>query len=140
MYPEEIVAPCRKELTDAGVEEFKTAADVEAAMTEPNGTMLVVVNSVCGCAAGSARPGVRLALDHTAVPDRIATVFAGVDTDATAKVRSYMTGYQPSSPAIALFKNGGLVYMMERHMIEGHEPVEIAQVLKAAFDMHCGRK
>ncbi len=138
MYAEEIVVPCRKELTDIGVKEFKTAEDVDAAMTDKNGTMLVVVNSVCGCAGGSARPGVRMALEHSAVPDRVATVFAGVDPEATEKARSYMAGYQPSSPAVALFKDGQLVYMMERHMIEGHEPTEVAQVLKAVFDMHCG--
>jgi putative YphP/YqiW family bacilliredoxin len=137
MYPEEIVAPCRKELTDAGVEEFKSADDVDAAMKDHSGTMLIVVNSVCGCAAGSARPGVRMALEHPKVPDRVATVFAGVDADATARARSYIAGYQPSSPSVALFKDGHVVYMMERHMIEGREPAEIAQVLKAAFDAHC---
>lgn len=138
MYPEEIVAPCRKELTDIGVEEFKTAEEVDAAMTNHNGTMLIVVNSVCGCAAGSARPAVRIALEHGALPDRVATVFAGVDTDATARVRSYLKDYQPSSPAIALFKDGEVVQMMERHMIEAHDPYEIANRLKAAFDKHCG--
>ncbi len=138
MYPEEIVAPCRKELTDIGVEEFKTAEDVDVAMTGQNGTMLIVVNSVCGCAAGSARPAVRMALEHSTLPDRVATVFAGVDTDATAKVRSYMTGYQPSSPAVALFKDGELVHMLERHMIEAHDPSDIAEGLKSAFDKHCG--
>jgi putative YphP/YqiW family bacilliredoxin len=137
MYPEEIVAPCRKELTDIGVEEFKTASDVDAALKDHSGTILVIVNSVCGCAAGSARPGVRMALDNAKVPDRVATVFAGVDTDATNKARSYMAGYQPSSPSVALFKDGQVVYMMERHMIEGRQPEQIAQVLKATFDAHC---
>ena len=139
MYPEEIVKPCREELTQLGVKELLTAEDVENAVGEPTGTTLVVVNSVCGCAAGGARPGVRLALEHSTVPDRVTTVFAGVDTEATEKARSYMVGYPPSSPAVALFKDGQLVYLMERHMIEGFHPEQIAATLKKAFDMYCDK-
>ncbi|MFQ5511592.1 MAG: BrxA/BrxB family bacilliredoxin [Candidatus Krumholzibacteriia bacterium] len=137
MYPEEIVTPCREELTSIGVEELRTADDVDGILGEKNGTALVVVNSVCGCAAGGARPAVRIALRHTNVPDKATTVFAGVDTEAVAKARSYMAGYPPSSPSVALFKDGQLVFMMERHHIEGVQPVEIAQKLKEAFDTHC---
>ncbi|UCH83024.1 MAG: BrxA/BrxB family bacilliredoxin [Candidatus Latescibacterota bacterium] len=137
MYPEEIVTPCREDLITAGFEDLRTASEVESILDEKNGTVLVFVNSVCGCAAGSARPGAKLALEHDPRPNRIATVFAGVDTEATAKARSYMTGYAPSSPAIALFKGDQLVFLMERHMIEGRQPSEIAQVLTAAFDTYC---
>jgi putative YphP/YqiW family bacilliredoxin len=137
MYPEEIVKPCREELTSIGVKELKTATDVDAAIKNQSGTTLVVVNSVCGCAAGGARPGVRLALQHTNTPDHLATVFAGVDRDAVEQARSHMAGYPPSSPSVALFKDGQLVYMMERHDIEGYHPDQIAQRLKAAFDTHC---
>jgi putative YphP/YqiW family bacilliredoxin len=139
MYPEEIVTPCREDLTTVGFEELRTAADVESVLDSKNGTILMFVNSVCGCAAGSARPGAKLALDHTPRPDRVTTVFAGVDADAeaTAKVRSYMTGYAPSSPSVALFKGDQLVFLMERHMIEGRQPEEIAKVLTAAFDAYC---
>jgi len=137
MYPEEIVTPCREDLTTVGFEELRTAADVEAVLDKEKDTVLVFVNSVCGCAAGSARPGAKLALEHTPRPNRITTVFAGVDTEATAKARSYMTGYAPSSPSIALFKDGKLVYLMERHMIEGRDPGQIAQVLANAFDTYC---
>ncbi|UCG50862.1 MAG: BrxA/BrxB family bacilliredoxin [Candidatus Latescibacterota bacterium] len=138
MYPDEIVNPCRDELTQIGFEELRTASEVQTAIEGESGTMLLVVNSVCGCAAGSARPAVRLALEHSTIPDRIVTVFAGVDTEATAKARSYMTGRTPSSPAIALFKNGQLAYMLDRHMIEGREPESIAKDVKKAFDKHCG--
>ena len=137
MYPEEIVKPCREELTAIGVTELRTAQEVEDLMADKSGTTLVVVNSVCGCAAGAARPGIRLALQSGVVPDRITTVFAGVDTEAVAKARSYMQGYPPSSPSVALFKDGRLVYMMERHNIEGQYPEEIAEKLKSAFDEHC---
>ena len=139
MYPQEIVIPCREELTDIGVEELKTPEEVEAVLSAPEGTIMLVINSVCGCAAGSARPGVRLALRHTVVPDRLATVFAGVDTEATARAREYLEGFPPSSPSVAIFKNGDLVYLMERHMIEGREPEEIARELKGAFDRHCAK-
>lgn len=137
MYPEQIVKPCREELTSIGVEELRTAEEVDNVLREKTGTTLVVVNSVCGCAAGGARPGVRLALEHNIVPDKITTVFAGVDGDAVDQARSYMAGYVPSSPAVALFKDGELVFMMERHNIEGYQPDEIARALKEAFDTHC---
>jgi putative YphP/YqiW family bacilliredoxin len=137
MYPQEIVTPCREDLTGAGFEELRTASDVESALEDKNGTVLVFVNSVCGCAAGSARPGTKLALQHTPRPSRITTVFAGVDAEATEKARSYMTGYPPSSPSVALFKGSQLVFLMERHMIEGRQPQDIALVLAAAFDTYC---
>jgi putative YphP/YqiW family bacilliredoxin len=137
MYPEEIVKPCREELTAAGVKELRTPEEVDAVIKDKEGTTLVVVNSVCGCAAGGARPGVRLALQHDKTPDNLTTVFAGVDGDAVARARSYITGYPPSSPAIALFKDSQLVFMMERHNIEGYHPEQIAAKLTAAFDAHC---
>jgi putative YphP/YqiW family bacilliredoxin len=137
MYPEEIVKPCREELTSVGVKELKTPDEVDAAIKNQPGTTLVVVNSVCGCAAGGARPAVRMALEHTAKPDQLTTVFAGVDREAVERARSYMPGYPPSSPSVALFKDGELVFMMERHDIEGYHPLQIAESLKAAFDKHC---
>ncbi|MCZ6765981.1 MAG: BrxA/BrxB family bacilliredoxin [bacterium] len=137
MYPEEIVKPCREELTSIGVSELLTESDVDKVLGEKTGTTLVVVNSVCGCAAGGARPAVRLALQNPTVPDRLTTVFAGVDSEATDKARSYMVGYPPSSPCVALFKDGQIVYMMERHMIEGYTPEQIAENLKTAFEEHC---
>jgi putative YphP/YqiW family bacilliredoxin len=140
VYPQEIVIPCREELTGIGVEELKTPQEVENVLSRQKGTVMLVINSVCGCAAGSARPAVRLALKHPVVPDRVTTVFAGVDTEATARARDFMEGFPPSSPSVAIFKNGDLVYLMERHMIEGHEPEEIAHELKGAFDRHCAKK
>ena len=137
MYPEEIVKPCREELTSVGVKELRTADEVDAAIKDQPGTTLVVVNSVCGCAAGGARPGVRLALQHGKKPSNLTTVFAGVDREAVDRARSYISGYPPSSPAIALFKGGQLVFMMERHNIEGYHPEQIAAKLTAAFDAHC---
>jgi len=137
LYPPEITEPCRKDLTVAGFTELKTPSDVDTAIKNAPGTTLVVVNSVCGCAAGMARPGVKLAVQHEKVPDRIATVFAGVDVEATQRARSYMPGYPPSSPSIALFKDGQLVYMMERWQIEGRGPQEIAYDLVEAFDQFC---
>ena len=137
MSPEEIVKPCREELTAAGIKELRTPEEVDAAIKDQTGTTLVVVNSVCGCAAGGARPGVRLALDHEKTPNNLASVFAGVDGDAVDRARSYITGYAPSSPSIALFKDGQLVFMMERHNIEGYHPDQIAAKLRAAFDAHC---
>jgi putative YphP/YqiW family bacilliredoxin len=139
VYPQEIVIPCREELTEIGVEELKTPEEVEAVLSRQKGTVMLVVNSVCGCAAGSARPGVRLSLQHSIVPDRVATVFAGVDAEATARARTYMEGFPPSSPSVAIFKNGDLVYLMERHMIEGRGPEDIARELKGAFDRHCSK-
>ncbi len=137
MYPEFMIAPMREELTRFGVQELRTAEEVDEALTRTPGTVMVVVNSVCGCAAGKARPGVALALQHAAKPDLVATVFAGADIEATERVRGYFTGYPPSSPAIALFKGGKLVYMMERHQIENQEAGAIAAQLTAAFDTHC---
>jgi putative YphP/YqiW family bacilliredoxin len=137
VYPEEIVKPCREELTSVGIKELRTADEVDAAIKDQPGTTLVVVNSVCGCAAGGARPGVRLALQHDKKPANLTTVFAGVDREAVDRARSYIAGYPPSSPSIALFKNGQLVFMMERHNIEGYHPEQIAAKLTAAFDAHC---
>jgi bacilliredoxin len=136
-YPEIMIRPMREELTRLGAEELKTVEDVDRALTEPKGTLMVVVNSICGCAAGKARPGIARALEHNVRPDRIATVFAGADIEATEKARSYFTGYRPSSPSIALLKDGKLVYMMERYQIEGRGPEQIAEELKQAFDEHC---
>ncbi len=137
MYPEFMIAPMREELTRFGVRELRTAGEVDDALTKTTGTVMVVVNSVCGCAAGKARPGVALALQHAAKPDLVATVFAGADVEATERARSYFTGYSPSSPSIALFKDGKLVYMMERHQIENQEADAIATQLTTAFDTHC---
>ena len=136
-YPEIMIRPMREELTRLGVEELKTVEDVDSALKDSKGTVMVVVNSICGCAAGKARPGVALALEHNPRPDRVTTVFAGGDLEATAKARSYFTGYQPSSPSIAILKDGKLVYMLERYQIEGKGPQQIAQELTAAFDQHC---
>ena len=136
-YPEIMIRPMREELTRLGVEELKTAEEVDKALGESKGTLMVVVNSICGCAAGKARPGVALALEHNPRPDKITTVFAGGDIEATERARSYLTGYQPSSPSIALLKDGKLVYMLERYQIEGRMPEQIAQELIAAFDQFC---
>ena len=137
MYPEFMIAPMREELTRFGVRELKTAGDVDEAITQTPGTTMVVVNSVCGCAAGKARPGVAQALQHGVKPDQVTSVFAGADTEATHRARGYFTGYPPSSPAIALLKDGKLVYMMERHQIENQEAGAISAQLTAAFDKHC---
>jgi putative YphP/YqiW family bacilliredoxin len=127
----------RQELTRLGVRELRTPAEVDATLRDAPGTTLVVVNSICGCAARNARPAVALALEHPRVPDALTTVFAGQDIDATARARSYFTGYGPSSPQIGLLKDGKLVYMLERHQIEGRSAASIAQDLVAAFDAHC---
>ena len=137
MYPIEIVSPMTKELTDFGFESLKTPDDVDNIMKHSDGTSLVVVNSVCGCAAANARPGVKIALQNDNHPDDLYTVFAGVDRDATARAREYMLPYPPSSPCIALFKEGKLVHMLERHHIEGRSAQIIAANLKAAFDTYC---
>jgi putative YphP/YqiW family bacilliredoxin len=129
----------RDELTRLGVRELRTAADVDAAVTDSPGTLMIVVNSICGCAAGKARPGVALALQHPVRPDRVATVFAGADIDATERARSYFTGYAPSSPSIGLLKDGELVWMLERRQIENQGPQQIAEMLTRAFDDWCGR-
>ena len=139
MYPEFFVSPMREELTRYGIKELRTIADVDKALVETPGTVMVVVNSVCGCAAGKARPGVALALQHTVKPDMVTTVFAGADTEATERARSYFTGYPPSSPAVAILRDGKLVYMMERHQIENQEAQAIAQELTGAFDKHCAK-
>ncbi len=137
MYPEFMIAPMREELTRFGVRELRTAADVDEALTRTSGTTMVVVNSVCGCAAGRARPGVALSLQHAVKPDHLTTVFAGADIEATERARGYFTGYPPSSPSIALLRDGKLVYFMERHQIENQEAPAIAAQLTAAFDKHC---
>ncbi len=136
-YPEIMIRPMREELTRLGVEELKTPEQVDAALKDAQGTVMVVVNSICGCAAGKARPGIAMALQHEVRPDRVTTVFAGADIEATDRARSYIKGYQPSSPSIALFKNGELVYMMERSQIEGRMAPQIAQELTSAFERYC---
>ncbi len=136
MYPEFFVAPMRDEFTRLGVVELRTADEVDATMKK-DGTVMVVVNSVCGCAAGKARPGVALALQHGVKRDTVATVFTGADVEATERARGYFTGYPPSSPAVALLRDGKLIYMMERHQIENQEATSIASDLTAAFDKHC---
>ena len=137
MYPPELVAPMKSELTSAGFDELTTEDDVNKALATDSGTVLVMVNSVCGCAAGSARPAVRMAVQHDKKPSRLTTVFAGVDQEATAQARKFMLPYPPSSPAIGLFNNGKLVHFIERHHIEGASPEMIADNLKAAFDEYC---
>lgn len=135
-YSELMVRPMREELTRLGVEELRSEAEVDEAVRQ-EGTTLVVVNSVCGCAARNARPAVAMALQHATRPDRATSVFAGQDVEATARARSFFHGYPPSSPSIALLKDGELVYMMERHQIEGRDAREIAEDLTEAFDRHC---
>jgi putative YphP/YqiW family bacilliredoxin len=138
MYPEPMIAPFREELTRFGVEETRTAADVDKAV-QTGGTVMVVVNSVCGCAAGKMRPAVGRAMQHATLPDRSVTVFAGQDREATEKARAYFTGYQPSSPSIAIMRDGKLVYMMERYQIESRDAGAIAANLTAAFDKFCAK-
>jgi putative YphP/YqiW family bacilliredoxin len=135
-YPEFLIAPMREELTDVGFTELRTAAEVDQAVAE-KGTTLVVVNSVCGCAAGKARPGIARAMQHATRPDRAVTVFAGADIEATDRARGYFTGYPPSSPSLGILRDGKLVYMMERHQIEGNSAERIASALTAAFDKYC---
>jgi putative YphP/YqiW family bacilliredoxin len=127
----------REDLTRHGVEELRTAEAVDDAVQNSKGTLMVVVNSVCGCAAGKARPGVALALQNALKPDKVTTVFAGADIEATERARSYFTGYGPSSPSIALLKDGQLVYMLERYQIEGRDAHQIAGELTQAFNQHC---
>ncbi len=136
-YSELMVAPLRQDLVRIGFKEMRTPDDVEG-LLESEGTVLVAVNSVCGCSAGGMRPGVALALEGPVRPDLLATVFAGQDLEATEKAREYFVGYPPSSPSVALLRDGDLVYMMERHRIEGRTPQEIAQELQGAFSEHCG--
>ena len=137
MYDERFVAPMRAEITQSGVEELRTAAAVDEALTQRKGTQLLIVNSICGGAARNMRPAVGMALQHTVTPDHKFTVFAGNDADATRQARSYFTGYAPSSPSIGLLKDGKLVHMVERWQIEGRSPEVIADDLKSAFDKHC---
>ena len=139
MYPEEFVQPMREELTRLGFRELRTAMDVDSVLGESRGTVLVVVNSICGCAAGRARPAVAMALENKAHPEVLTTVFAGQDIDATDQARSYFTGYPPSSPSVALLRNGKLVFMLERKDIEGRDPYVIAEDLTKAFDQFCGQ-
>ena len=136
-YPEMLIHPMREDLTRLGVEELRTPEAVDDTVKNSKGTLMVVVNSICGCAAGKARPGVALALQHDVKPNKVATVFAGADIEATERARSYFTGYGPSSPSIALLKDGELVYMLERWQIEGRDPNQIAGELTKAFDEHC---
>jgi putative YphP/YqiW family bacilliredoxin len=138
MYPEPMIAPMRQELTRLGVEELRTAADVDATLRDTTGTALVVVNSVCGCAARNARPAVARALQHGVKPDKVTTVFAGQDIEATKRARELFVGYPPSSPSIALLRGGKPVFMLERHQIEGRSADEIAADLRGAFDRFCG--
>jgi putative YphP/YqiW family bacilliredoxin len=136
MYPEIMLIPMREELTRAGLKEARTAAEVDAAVAEP-GTTMLVVNSVCGCAAGKMRPAVRLAMQHSTKPNNAVTVFAGQDRDATDKARSYFAGHPPTSPAIAILRDGQLVYLMQRSAIETSTAPAIAQELTRAFDAYC---
>jgi len=137
MYPEIMVVPMREELTRLGIEELKTANDVDSKLQAPQGTTLVVVNSICGCAAGRLRPAVRAAFQNSSRPDRAFSVFAGQDLEATERARSYFTGYPPSSPSLALFREGKLVHMMQRSDIEHRDAADIANELKRVFDEHC---
>ena len=137
MYPEEIVTPMREELTSLGFTEMRTPDDVDNVFSKKEGSTLLVINSVCGCAAGNARPGVRMAMNNDHTPDNLVTVFAGQDGEATAKARSYMQGYPPSSPSMALFRDGQLVHMIPRLEIEGRLPEQVAANLKNAFDNFC---
>ena len=136
-YPEMMVKPMREEVTRLGVEELRSVADVDAALSSPDGTTLVFVNSVCGCAAGMARPALAKALQHAVRPARAYTVFAGQDLEATARARSYFGEYQPSSPSVALLKDGEVVAFVHRHQIEGRHPDHVAGLLTRAFDTHC---
>jgi len=137
MYPPDLVAPMKEDLTKVGFTELNTSADVDQAMAAKEGTTLVVVNSVCGCAAGAARPGIKLSLKSDKKPNNLTTVFAGVDTDATERARQYFLPYPPSSPAIALFKDGKLVHFIERHHIEGRPAEMIAENLRMAYEEYC---
>ena|SRR5437588_12790676 len=141
IYDERIVGPMREELTRIGFEETRTPQQVDSALADQKGTVLVVVNSVCGCAAGMARPAVAMALEHDVKPDRMITVFAGNDRDATQRVREkYLAGFRPSSPSIALFRDGEVVKMLERWQIEGREAHDIAVDLVNAFDQYCAKQ
>ena len=136
-YNPEVVKPMREELARLGAEELLSAADVDAALSGANGTVLLVINSVCGCAAANARPAVAIATGHEIQPQKLLTVFAGQDLEATDRAREFMAGYRPSSPSIALFRDGEHVFMLERHEIEGRDATEIADDLKQAYDRYC---
>ena len=136
-YDPEAVRPMRDELVRLGAEELGTTAEVDGVLGDGGGTTLLVINSICGCAAANARPAVAMATGHGVQPDRVVTVFAGQDVDATERARAYMEGFRPSSPSIALFQDGKHVFMLERHQIEGREATDIAQDLKAAYDRFC---
>ncbi len=136
-YPEMMIAPMREDLMRIGFKELRTPEEVEAVLGTEQRTMVVAINSVCGCAAGAMRPAVALSLSNERLPEVLVTVFAGQDLEATDRAREYFTGYPPSSPSVALMKDGQLVHMIERHQIEGRHPVEIAEDLKAAYDEHC---
>lgn len=138
-YPEIMIQGMRQELAQLGIEETKTAEDVKSAVENTKGTLMVIVNSVCGCAAGGVRPGIAMALQNEAVPDKSITVFAGADIDATDVARDYFTGYSPSSPAIGILKDGQLVKMFERRDLEGRHPMQIAQALVDAFNENCAK-
>jgi putative YphP/YqiW family bacilliredoxin len=138
MYPELMVIPMREELTKAGILEVRSGAEVDAALAKP-GTTMLVVNSICGCAAGKMRPGVRLALQHTTKPDQTITVFAGQDREATERARSYFQGHPPTSPAIAILRDGKLIYLLQRSAIETSTAPAIAQELTRAFDTYCAK-
>src|SRR5215469_1285689 len=133
-YPEMLVKPMREDLTRFGVEETRTAEEVDQVIRETKGTVMIVVNSVCGCAAGLARPAIGMALKHSVVPDKVVTVFAGADIAATDRARGYFKGYFPSSPSVGILQNGKILFMLERHQIEGRDPVAIAKDLTDAFD------
>ena len=136
-YPEILIKPMREDLTRFGIDEARTPEDVDNIIANTKGTVMVVVNSICGCAAGLARPAVGMALKHSVVPDKVITVFAGADIDATAKARSYFKGYFPSSPSVGILRDGQIAFMLERHQIEGRNPEAIAKDLMDAFDRVC---
>jgi len=140
MYSEMMVKPMRDDVRRLGVQELRTVAEVDAALGPGEGTVLVFVNSVCGCAAGAARPALALALPHPVRPQQLVTVFAGQDIEATARARSYFAEYQPSSPSVALLRDGEVVHFVHRHMIEGRGPEAIAADLTAAFDRYCSKQ
>ena len=136
-YPEMLIKPMREDLTRFGVEETRTPEELDSVIRNTPGTVMVVVNSVCGCAAGLARPAIGMALKHSARPDKVVTVFAGADIAATERARSYFKGYFPSSPSVGILQNGRIMYMLERHQIEGRPPEAIAKDLTEAFDRLC---
>jgi putative YphP/YqiW family bacilliredoxin len=136
-YPEILIKPMREDLTRLGIQETRTPEELDHVVRSTSGTVMVIVNSVCGCAAGKARPGVALALQNDVVPDKVVTVFAGADIEATERARAYFKGYPPSSPSVGLLQNGDVVYMLQRHEIEGREAPEIASMLTRAFNRFC---